>query len=221
MIISLSGTIGSGKNTVASYLIEKHNFLEESFAKPLKDSLCSIFLWDRDMLEGKNQKLRNLREETDEWWEEKLSIKNFSPRRAMTLIGTDIFRKFLNEDIWIFSLEKRLEKIKDKNIVITDCRFTNEANFLKSINAKLILIEKNDSRKKLKEIVKEAKKGNIKAVKILESKNIHISEWDLIDYDFDYVLENNGTIEDLFKKIDFLIEELKNKNVIQKPLQNN
>ena len=41
MIIGICGLIGSGKDTVAQTLIDKHNFVKTSFADRLKD-LTSI-----------------------------------------------------------------------------------------------------------------------------------------------------------------------------------
>ena len=52
MIVGLVGWIGSGKNTVANILTEKHNFNPDSFAAPLKDATAQIFNWPRKTLEG-------------------------------------------------------------------------------------------------------------------------------------------------------------------------
>jgi hypothetical protein len=133
MIIVCSGFSGSGKDQVAKRLIDEHNFIKISFATILKDILSILFSWERDMIEGTTNESRDWRETIDEWWSDKLNIPNFTPRWAMQNIGTDLFRKHFNPNIWIFALEKKLENFKDKNIVITDCRFENEYNFLKNI----------------------------------------------------------------------------------------
>ncbi|MEM5878096.1 MAG: hypothetical protein QXF12_04410 [Candidatus Aenigmatarchaeota archaeon] len=188
MIISLSGPRGSGKSTVATYLVEKYGFVEETFAKPLKDFLSSLFLWDREMMEGKSEEMRKRREEKDSWWSERLNIPDFSPRKAMIMIGTEIMRNHFCENIWILSLERRLASYKnEKNIVITDCRFKNELKFLKSIGAFTIFIEREKSTKEILS---------------------HISERDLIDNEFDFRIRNNDTLEYLFYQVDKIMEKL-------------
>ena len=43
---------------------------------------------------------------------------------------------------------------------------------------------------------------------MLDSHNIHASETSWVDTQFDYVLDNNGTLEDLFKQINDLVQDL-------------
>ena len=54
MIISVTGFIGSGKDTIADYLVAEHVFKRESFAVTLKDSVATVFGWDRELLEGRS-----------------------------------------------------------------------------------------------------------------------------------------------------------------------
>lgn len=188
MIISLSGPRGSGKSTVATYLVEKYGFVEETFAKPLKDFLSSLFSWDREMMEGKSEEMRKRREEEDTWWSERLNIPDFSPRKAMMMIGTEIMRNHFCENIWILSLERRLILHKNKkNIVITDCRFKNELDFLKSIGAFTVFIERERSTKEILS---------------------HISERDLIGIEFDFKIKNNDTLDCLFYQVDKILEKI-------------
>lgn len=51
-IIGITGLIGSGKDTIADYLITSHSFKRLSFASSLKDAVSAVFGWNRDMLEG-------------------------------------------------------------------------------------------------------------------------------------------------------------------------
>ena len=53
MIIGICGFIGSGKDTIADYLVNLHHFRRESFANTLKDAVAQVFGWDRTMLEGR------------------------------------------------------------------------------------------------------------------------------------------------------------------------
>ena len=102
-IIGLVGFIGSGKDSVATKLVET-GCVQESFAGPLKSVCASIFGWDRELLEGQSQKSREFRETIDLYWSGKLGIKGFTPRLALQLIGTDVLRDHFNKDIWLSSL---------------------------------------------------------------------------------------------------------------------
>jgi len=49
MIIGICGLIGSGKDTIADYLVKEHNFIKLSFADKLKDCVAEMFDWNRDL----------------------------------------------------------------------------------------------------------------------------------------------------------------------------
>ena len=52
MIIGICGLMGSGKDTIADHLIQEHQFKKISFADKLKESVATMFDWDRTMLDG-------------------------------------------------------------------------------------------------------------------------------------------------------------------------
>jgi hypothetical protein len=206
MIIVCCGLAGAGKDEVAKILVSKHNFVKISFASILKDILSILFNWDRDKLEGDTKDGREWRETIDKWWSKKLDIPNFTPRWAMQNIGTDLFRNYFNNNIWIYALEKKIENIKDKNIVITDCRFENEYNFLKNITTQKVCffyIERNPPPVWFKLLNKD----NINIL----PKELHISEWEwircLFSNEYTKIL-NYGTIDNLHTLIDELIIKL-------------
>ena len=55
MLIGICGLIGSGKGTVADTLVNDHGFTKISFADKLKDSVATMFDWDRNLLPIKPQ----------------------------------------------------------------------------------------------------------------------------------------------------------------------
>ena len=99
MLIALYGGQGAGKDTVANILIQYHGFIKLSFAQVLKDAVATIFLWPRDLLEGDTEYSREWREKMDPYWAEKTGIYDFSPRKALQYIGTDLFRNHFCQDI--------------------------------------------------------------------------------------------------------------------------
>jgi hypothetical protein len=130
MLIGILGRMNSGKGTVADELVEVYGFRQDSFAATLKDITSQIFGWDRELLSGSSSESREFREEVDEWWSEKLGIPNFTPRLALQLIGTDVFRNNFHENIWVLSAMRRYQD--GENVVISDCRFPNEVQIIRS-----------------------------------------------------------------------------------------
>lgn len=201
-IIAISGFIGSGKDTVAEYLIKNYGFKRESLANSLKDSVSAIFNWPRKLLEGDTIESRNWREQPDKWWSEKLGIENFTPRLAMQLIGTEVFRNNFNDNIWIYSLEARL-KHHNRNIVITDCRFPNEIELIKKLNGSVIWVKRD--LPEWYEMALIANKHLDTELYFKQQYKVHDSEFKWVGTEFDYILDNKSDIETLNSKIDLMM----------------
>lgn len=191
MLIGLCGLIGSGKGTVAEYLMEEHYFLNASFAEKLKDACACIFGWDRDMLEGDTPESRRLREIVDPWWSERLGIPNFSPRFALQYVGTEVMRDALHPDIWVLATERMLSYHLSldfsENIVIADVRFPNEIDMIRRLGGQIWHIQRGT-------LPDWFGKDN--------PAGIHESEWAWNKSRFDLTIHNDGTIEDLHRMVD-------------------
>jgi hypothetical protein len=203
MIISLSGRIGSGKDSVADYLVREYGFKRESFAGTLKDAVADIFSWDREMLEGKTAEARAEREVVDKWWADRLNIPHLSPRWVLQYFGTDTCRKHFADDIWMASLENKLNKMKGQDIVISDSRFMNELYTLARAGAKTVHIKRGENPTWWQ--TAQNAHMNHKAVETMDMLGIHRSEWDWAAYTFDVVLLNDGTLADLYAKAKGLV----------------
>lgn len=208
-ILGLVGFIGSGKGTVAKILSEKYNFRQDSFASTLKDVCASVFGWPRELLEGDTTESRIWRDQTDEWWANKLNIKNFTPRYALQNIGTDIFRNHFNEDIWFHTMENRLRKNNEQDIIVSDIRFPNEIKFIQQYNGHLIRVKRGPDPQWY-QIAVGANKGSImsKAMMDTEYKNIHQSEWAWAGCKISYEILNNSSLDNLEIQIDEIIKNL-------------
>ena len=195
VIIGICGFQGSGKDTVANYLVNHYNFKKLSFASILKDIVSIIFNWDRNMLEGLTKEARLQREIVDEWWSKNLNIPHFTPRYALQYIGTDIFRKHFHNDIWILTLENKIQQYE--NVVISDCRYMNEITLIENtLNGEMIYIQRNDEKPEwFNEVLLF---GNTKNI----PHTLHESEWNWILKCPKKCIKNNSTIEDLHKQID-------------------
>ena len=207
-IISISGRIGSGKDTIANYLITHHGFKKMAFADALKDAVSVIFGWDRAMLEGSTASSRQWREQIDQWWSKRLNIPHLTPRWVLQHFGTELLREHFHHDIWIAAIENKLRTNTD-DVVITDARFFNELNAIKTNNGTTLRVIRNENPIWHDAAIKFNTSDNelykVPAKIILDKHEVHASEYSSIGFAYDHFVENNGTIDDLHSRIEKLI----------------
>ena len=189
-IIGFMGNAGSGKSCAAEYLVNNiPGTAEYSFATPLKKACKELFLLSDTQLYGTQEQ----KETGDPRW------FGCSPRTMMQYLGTDLLRKQmskiipeLGEGIFIHSARLWCDEYLSENhhlhIVISDVRFQNEVDFIHEQGGIVIKINRDD-----------------------RSSNgaDHISELSVNDIDdYDYMIDNNGTIIDYYKKIRDIISKI-------------
>lgn len=203
MIVGLVGLIGSGKDTAADFLVNQFNFKRESFAGHLKDIVSIVFNWDRELLEGRTASSRQWREQADPWWSNRLGF-TVTPRWVLQYWGTDVLRNHFHNDIWIASLEKKLS-VNTRDIVITDCRFPNEIAVLKKLNAKICRVIRGPDPKWFRNaqtfMLGTEDSNYLQAKQVIIELGIHASEYSWVNTDFDKIIDNNSTIEHLYKQL--------------------
>lgn len=198
MIIGICGFIGSGKDTVADYLVNFHEFRRESFASTLKDAVSAVFGWDRTLLEGRTKEAREWREQIDPWWAKRLDMPTLTPRWVLQYWGTEVCRKAFHDDIWIASLENKLRNSKD-HVVISDCRFPNEIQSIRNAGGIIVWVQRGELPDWYNVAI-EANQGKNVAINELKMRKIHASETAWVGTNFDVVLDNNGSIDDLYNR---------------------
>jgi hypothetical protein len=218
MIIGICGLIGSGKDTIADYLVNTHEFRRESFANTLKDSISSVFGWDREMLEGRSKQSREWRECVDTWWADRLNIPTLTPRWVLQYWGTEVCRRGFHDDIWIASLENKLRNSRD-NVVISDCRFPNEIASIKNAGGKIICVVRGPAPDWYQDalVVNQGPDHNIgwaSARDRMKKINIHASETAWIGTVFDAVVDNNGLISQLYMQANDLVQDLQDATAV-------
>lgn len=216
-IYGITGLIGSGKGTLADFLIEKHGFRKMSFADTLKDACSVIFGWKREMLEGDTAESRSWREKVDPFWSDRLGIENFSPRLALQWMGTEAGRGVFGDEIWTTCMERRIndfrESIEEKpyfseeaKVVIPDTRFFNEIQLIKRLGGQIVRVQRGDLPAHWEKTVqfnmwKNGLSDRFDEQEMLDHQewleaNIHASEREWIGVDIpNHVVFNNSTLE--------------------------
>jgi hypothetical protein len=106
-------------------------------------------------------------------------------------LGTGVGREY-KENLWLDVFDNTFNKAvkKDKDLVIvTDVRFRNEFDHLKNLGFYQIRLLRDDHLK-----IDHASETNQDSIK---------------DSEFDYILKNNGTLDDLTKEIFKIVQILK------------
>ena len=114
--------------------------------------------------------------------------KKSTIRDIMQVLGTDLLRQDFNNNIHVAAT---LGSIKEnEKVILTDLRFPNEAQAIKDRGGINIRINRPCSVC-----------GGVGYHKLDCQPSEHISEKSLENYEFDYVIENSGTIEELIKQV--------------------
>jgi hypothetical protein len=209
MILGVTGLIGSGKDTIADYLVTEHGFKRVSFAASLKDAVAAVFGWDRDLLEGTTKQSRQWREEVDTWWATRLNIPHLTPRWVLQHWGTDVLRNHFHTDIWVASVENKLRQTKD-NVVITDCRFSNEVNAIKNAGGTTCRVFRGENPEWYQAAIDynrgpNGNEGWSLGKRKLDTCKVHASEYSSVGLKYDHFIQNDGTILDLHEQINQLL----------------
>jgi len=204
VIIGLCGFINSGKGTVADILINK-NFIKESFANSVKDSVSVIFGWDRNLLEGDTPASRNWRESQDDFWSKKFG-KTFSPRMALQIMGTEAGRNSFDSNLWIYALERRCDP--NKNYVIADVRFPNEIKMIKESGGKVYHIQRDEFPIWYADacFTNSLYNWSGDVQQMVKYPDVHYSEWAWCGIPNDGVIYNNGSLEELKNKVELILD---------------
>jgi len=204
-VIGFVGLISAGKSTAANVLVQDKEYKSVAFAGALKDAVAAIFSWPRHLLEGDTVESREFREAVDTTWQNRIGDlpliagRSVTPRLILQLMGTEVMRDHFHTDIWVLSAMKKIESDLTSSYVITDARFKNEINLVRSIGGKIIRIKRGPNPEWF-----EIARNTPERMTELHPE-VHASEWSWVSSELDYTIENDGSIDDLRKKVNELI----------------
>lgn len=190
-LVGLAGPASSGKDASAKALLESGGWARVSFADPLKralEALNPIVVveseepavakhWPDAMLLGEDvvTDLQDILVRMG--WEEGKKIKEV--RRLAQVFGTECCRETFGNDCWVKIARRSVVEHLESGlrVVMTDVRFPEEANMIHELGGI---------------VVRVVRPG-------VMPLNTHASESGLAGYD--KILYNDGTLEDLHKKV--------------------
>lgn len=170
-ILALAGLAGSGKDTAAQALIDD-GWIHLKFADPIWDCMHALDLEVKYL--GCDMRLNGVINKLGRD-EAKRQVPYI--RRILQRLGTEMGRGVFGEDFWVDQTRARIESApEDARIVISDCRFANEADMIHKLGGQVILV---------------GRPGVIQGE--------HASE--ALDFDTDGVIHNDGDVEYLQDQI--------------------
>ncbi|MFF7021438.1 hypothetical protein ACFY97_10525 [Streptomyces klenkii] len=176
-LIGLAGAARSGKDATASFLVEM-GWQRKAFADPIREFLYRMDLWLADG-EGGSLPLNAI---VDERGWEAAKEEHYEVRGLLQRCGTEAGRELLGPDVWVDALFK--DVLPGVPTVISDVRFPNEARAIKERGGLVVQVRRPKQ--------------------ILIEGAAHISENALADWDFDVILLNTGTLDDLQRSAECL-----------------
>ncbi len=124
MIIGLLGPAGSGKSSVAAYLVEKYGATRYSLAAPLKEIARRTMGFTEEQVNGTQAQ----KETIDERY-------GMTPRQFLQRLGTDGLREVFGADVWIDLLLAKIGRERPDIAVVEDVRFENEAMKIRAMTS--------------------------------------------------------------------------------------
>lgn len=202
----------------------------KKFADKLKDFVCMLIGCTREQLEDQDFKEKELGPEWDRiissdgkiylpYDYADLEYSKLTPRLLLQLIGTDCIRDKVHPNAWVNALFADYKIIRHKsnfnsndrymgdepiypNWIITDTRFENELEAVKQRNGITIRVQRPEYCPNCPmEDLTSQDCGDCAVYQDEIYQGLHESEIALDNSKFDYVLENNGTLEDLIRAV--------------------
>lgn len=133
--IGLAGKRGSGKDTVAAYLVERYGYTRVAFADRVRDAALALDPYVAVDAEGQPVRLSHM-VDVQGWNQAK---QHEEVRRVLQRIGDEAGRQIHGTYTWI---NQALEKIKDIDgpIVFSDVRYPNEIDELRKLGFVVVQI---------------------------------------------------------------------------------
>jgi dephospho-CoA kinase len=181
-ILGLAGEIASGKGTAAKYICEKYGGSSHRFSTMLRDVAKRMYLEEN--------------------------------RENIQKIST-IFRQNFSDDLMSKVIYHDVKNDEHEYVTVDGVRRAPDIDYLKKLSGfKLVYIEA-DMEKRFERLTKRGENTDDVGKSFEEFKKDHERETELRIKDLkniaDFVIDNNGSFEELYRQIDSIIEKCKSK----------
>jgi hypothetical protein len=177
-IALIAPSMGCGKTTVAKYLAIKYDYEVTPFARPMKRMIA-------ELLRAYGFSEEHIKHAMTEGKETPLNCfpLGTTARRLLQTLGNEWGRQLISDELWIGAWYHSTRQFA--HVVADDCRFLNEYRFIRQYrNSQVWRITRPGTA--------------ITAA--------HASEGQLDDVPVDAEIINDGTIPELLRKVDLLME---------------
>lgn len=215
-LIGLGGQLRAGKDAVAEYLRDEHDFVVMGMSDALNEALLklnpiigSIGEYGPSSI-SHDIRYKDLHDEVG-YVEAK---KNPEVRRLLQVLGTEVGRDMIDPDVWVdIAVQKiRAHWAEGKKVVITAMRFPNELKMLQRMGGLSIWIDRPaESRFKGLESFEgtEIPDKGVKADRLASSAiQGHVSENSVSEKDFMTLIVNDGTLEKLYENVEDVLRDM-------------
>ena len=120
-------------------------------------------------------------------------------------MGTDCMRKGFDDNIWVLIVKQQILQNPEVNWVIPDVRFFNERAVIRDLNGQVWRVDRGDPPEWIDKAISD---NRYETTWMTDYPEVHESEWRWIDYDseFNAVIKNDASLDELKAKVHSLIE---------------
>lgn len=178
VLIGIHGKPRAGKDTIANRLVSKYGFIRYGAGDPVKRATAAMF--DIAMENLYHDQLKDTR---NEFW-------NMTYREMAQKVGKESSRDVFGEDFWLRHIEKKLATlpVEIPGLVLADVRYANEAVWVRQRGGLVLFVER----------INRPQAANEQ----------HAAEQALDPSLADVIIPNNGTVQELWEKVDLIVEPL-------------
>ena len=130
-------------------------------------------------------------------------VQNDKPVDLLQWLGNTMRQR--NPDVWINRLSTKILLTKDPvpNLVVTDVRYPNEVQALKKLGFIIVKVQ----------VPVEVSVERCKATEVNFTEELLLHESEQLaqsnEQYYDYIIDNTGTLEELYRKVEEMVEVLK------------
>lgn len=213
-IIGIGGRLASGKDCIADYLVEHHGWVKLGMSDALAEALYTLDPFIPEAHQERwhlhwwpvfrSQKLswvrypKFLRYKAESWirYQPLVDVEGYvkakendEVRRLLQVLGTEVGRKQISESVWTDIAARKVRQAESQGVpgaILTGVRFPNEIEMIEELGGETWWVDRPS-------LTATSNAG-------------HASENSLSSVDFDRTIRNDGTLEDLYKKIDDILD---------------